>query len=241
MCIGISRLPLLILALVGSILSIVGVARKVGCRIKTWRWTIVEVGVDWVCIVFGIITVPRRKTGCTLFVIPAPCTGAMIGRAGSRCAVGLRGNRRVSLMRSIHANPARLGQARADPTKTCALRPRVTQEFLQFSHLRLVELYIPCPHESLRQSEWPEANTCETAHREIDRIEKPANLAVATLRKGYTVPVVSTIAAHILKAIEACLPVFETYPFEQSGMGVVVDATKNPYRVLALPAVARMH
>ena len=114
---------------------------------------------------------------------------------------------------------------------------------LQLPHLGIGQCLQPAAPESRRQRNRAEADPHQPRHGQPDRIEQPAHLAVATFQDHHPVPVVGPIVVttDVLDGLQRGRPVFQHHAGQQLRTDGIVHPAQHPDRILAFPAIARVH
>ena len=110
------------------------------------------------------------------------------------------------------------------------------------AHVVLVEIDPDAALQAVRQHHRAVADADQPAHRQADRVEQLAHLAIAAFGDDDAVPVVGAFAAAVLDRLERCaLAVDRRRRRAASRASSSLERAQHAHRVLALDAEARMH
>lgn len=115
------------------------------------------------------------------------------------------------------------------------------QDSFQLPDLQGIQLEIPPARKLARQRHWPEANSHQTAHNNIDGFHDAAHFAITALTNHDPIPAIGALATNILTAQHLSRSVFELDTVNQTLFLFIVNPPEHTHSVLTLPAVTRMH
>src|ERR1700754_3577220 len=111
----------------------------------------------------------------------------------------------------------------------------------QAAHLIVLEFLPAAALQTARQRNRTVPRAKQTAHHQTDRLEHPPHFAVTSFGERDVVPVIGAFAAAVADAQKVGGTVVELDAGEQLLAHALSEFADDPYRILALDAIARVH